>query len=100
MTEQEIIKAANPWPICKRDDCTLVSQTDTERLDFLERHPRSIGLSPKWVGSSEDGYHFEWINIREMIDRAINESMRPKTVSEKFLISQPNAAPHAPVGGF
>ena len=64
--------------------------TDKERLDFVEKHPRSIGLAPKWVGESDDGYRFEWIDIREMIDHAMTATTRPKTVAETFILDQPN----------
>ena len=72
--------------------------TDKERLDFVEKHPRSIGLAPKWAGGSDDGYRFEWIDIREMIDRAMSDAMRPKTVVETFILDQPNASVSIPGG--
>ena len=59
--------------------------TDKERLDFVEKNPRAIGLKPKWLGENiTTGDCYEWIDIREMIDNAMSEAMRPKTVTKKI----------------
>lgn len=63
----------------------MTAITDKERLDFVEKNPRSIGLAPKWTGKSDSGYQFDWIDIREMIDSAMAEAVKPKTVVETFI---------------